>query len=145
MTYPLAQAHDLADDGALRVQRRFADNSAQYPAGFAFSTVLDLANFVVMHLGGGRFQDRQIIAGGVGRGDADGAGRSLDAAWDRLGLTWMVDDYKGIRRVSHAGGTSTFGCKFAFVPGKGIGVVLLFNSAWRFRGRSAENRQRHLR
>ena len=50
MTYPLAQGHHLADDGILRVRRRFPHNAAQYPSAFAYSIALDLANFALLHL-----------------------------------------------------------------------------------------------
>lgn len=49
MTYPLA-LHNLNEDGTLHGKHRFTDNVAEYPSGFAISTVLDLANFALVHL-----------------------------------------------------------------------------------------------
>jgi hypothetical protein len=52
MTYPLAQSHDLVEDadrGAhLRVQHKYADKVGHYPAGFAISNVLDMANWMTI-------------------------------------------------------------------------------------------------
>jgi CubicO group peptidase (beta-lactamase class C family) len=62
MTYPLAQPHELDENGMLRVQHRFADNAARYPAGLIMSTVLDLANFAVMHMNVGCFRDRKVLS-----------------------------------------------------------------------------------
>jgi CubicO group peptidase (beta-lactamase class C family) len=62
MTYPLAQSHNLTAEGQLEVDHHYADNTAHYPAGFAMSTVLDLANFAIMHMSGGSFNGRQILA-----------------------------------------------------------------------------------
>src|SRR5437764_6705663 len=53
MTYPLAQAHTVNDKGKLVVEHRFFEDTASYPASFAMSTVLDLANFATMHLNNG--------------------------------------------------------------------------------------------
>ena len=50
MTYPMAYAHDLAKDGVLHVQHQFHQNTVDNPASQAVSTVLDLANFSIMHL-----------------------------------------------------------------------------------------------
>jgi CubicO group peptidase (beta-lactamase class C family) len=42
MTYPLALAHAVGEDGVLRVKRRFTDNVSGNPAGFGISSTLDL-------------------------------------------------------------------------------------------------------
>lgn len=57
MTRAVAQSHDLTPAGTLQVRRPCPDNSAQYPAAFAYSTVLDIARFAHAHLSGGRAAD----------------------------------------------------------------------------------------
>ena len=61
MTYPLAQAHIVNNKGKLAVDHRFLEDTASYPASFAMSTVLDLANFAVMHLNNGTFRDHPFL------------------------------------------------------------------------------------
>ena len=127
LTYPLAQSHDVAPDGALRVQHRFADNTAHYPSGFVMSTVLDLANFAMMQLGQGRFRDQQILSP-----ESVAAMQTLQADLYTTngagyGLTFGVETYKGIRLVGHAGGISTFGSQFKLAPDAGAAVLLLYN------------------
>jgi CubicO group peptidase (beta-lactamase class C family) len=127
MTWPLAQSHALDADGDLRVEHRFADNAACYPAAFAYSTALELANFALMHLHAGRFGDAPVLAPEsvapmhapfVSRGDEAGG-------W--YGLTLRVDDWRGRRRVGHPGGISNLGCAFSLVPDHGAGVVVQYN------------------
>jgi CubicO group peptidase (beta-lactamase class C family) len=127
MTYPRAQAHERGEDGTLRVLHRAPDNAAQYPSAFAYSTVLDLANFALLHLQQGRFGDDQWLspasiaamhAPQVERGDPSGGA---------YGVTFAIDTYRGIRQISHMGGISSFRSEFTLLPEAGIGVILLYN------------------
>ncbi|MBN1137785.1 MAG: serine hydrolase [Anaerolineae bacterium] len=127
MTYPLAQSHDLAGDGALSVRHRFAEDASGYPSGFAISTVLDLAHFALMQMNGGRFGGRQILSPqSVAEMQAAQVDRytTTDAAY---GLGFFLDTYKGLRRVSHSGDISTFGSQLAMIPSAGVAVALLVN------------------
>ncbi|MBI3970871.1 MAG: beta-lactamase family protein [Chloroflexi bacterium] len=136
MTYPLAQVHDLLDDGTMCVQHRAHDNTSQYPCGLLFSTALDLANFALLHLHAGRFRDRQILSpASVAQMHAI---QALDyTPWNgAYGLTFHVGTYKGVRRVGHDGGESSYGARLVLVPDApdgGLGVVLLCNRAHAFR------------
>lgn len=129
MTYSLAQSHNLNEDGTLNVEHRFADNVAHYPAGFAMSTVLDLANFAMMQMNQGCFRDKQVLSLQsvieMQTVQADcymttGAG---------YGLTFLIEPYKEIRQVGHDGGISTFGSSLVMAPDAGVAVVMLFNRA----------------
>ena len=127
MTYPLAQSHDLNEDGTLSVQHRFADNVAHYPAGFVMSTVLDLANFAIMQMSQGRFHNRQILS--------PASIAEMQAPYADLytlnnsgyGLTFGTENYKGQRVIGHTGGISSFISRFSMIPAEGAAVILLFN------------------
>jgi len=127
MTYPLAQAHDLRRDGTLSVQHRFAENSADYPAGFALSTALDLANFAIMHMQQGRFHGRQLLAPAL---IAEMHRPQVDlytVTGTGYGLTFITDTYKGQREVRHGGGISSFVSSLTMLPDAGIAVIILCN------------------
>jgi CubicO group peptidase (beta-lactamase class C family) len=129
MTYPLAQSHDLHDDGTLSVQHRYADDTGGYPSGAVISTAMDLTHFAIMQMNHGRFGDRRILSAEsvaemhriqVDKYTTSGSG---------YGLALDIDRYKGMRRVGHEGSISTFGSRLVMVPEAGTAVVLLFNRA----------------
>jgi CubicO group peptidase (beta-lactamase class C family) len=127
MTYPLAQAHDLSKDKILKTQHRFADNVAGYPAGFAMSTVLDLANFAIMQLNQGNFQGQQILSPESVRLMHTIQADLYTIKGTGYGITFFTEQYKGVRLVWHDGGISTYVCKFVLVPESGIAIIMLFN------------------
>jgi CubicO group peptidase (beta-lactamase class C family) len=129
MTYPLAQSHDLTEEGLLRVQHQYADNVGHYPAGFAISSALDMANWAIMQLNEGRFAGAQILSpdsvAEMQRAHADlytpsGAG---------YGLTLVTQTCKGVRRVGHNGAISTFFSTLDMVPASKVAVITLSNRA----------------
>jgi hypothetical protein len=129
MTYPLAQSHNLHDDGTLSVQHRYADDTGGYPSGAVISTAMDLTHFAIMQMNHGRFGDRRILS-------AESVAEMHRIQVDKYttsssgyGLALDIDRYKGMRRVGHEGSISTFGSRLVMVPKAGTAVVLLFNRA----------------
>jgi CubicO group peptidase (beta-lactamase class C family) len=53
---------------------------------------------------------------------------AMAAATARYGLGWMIGEYRGLRVVSHAGGTAGFTAEVAFLPESGLGIAILANS-----------------
>jgi CubicO group peptidase (beta-lactamase class C family) len=134
MTYPVAQAHEAGDDGVLRVVHRFADNTAHYPAGFAFSTVEDMAKLAVLFSSEGRFGSRQVLSPETVRLMQRPQQRVFPPAFGpfaardpHVGLSLAVETYKGVRRISHTGGITSFFSQFMIDPDTGTGVILLLN------------------
>ncbi len=60
MTYPLSQGH-AGDPENLKVFRPHNDSAAFRPAGYEYSTVLDLARFAVAFLNEGQIEGRQVL------------------------------------------------------------------------------------
>jgi CubicO group peptidase (beta-lactamase class C family) len=123
MTYPLAQSHDLGEDGVLRVRRRYADNAANYASGQAVSTVLDMAAFARLHLCRGAPLLPSELVEEMHRPHADrpppGSGT--------YGLTFALGKRNGVRRVGHGGAMTEFGASFDLAPDHGAAVVTLRN------------------
>ncbi|HYF77923.1 MAG TPA: serine hydrolase domain-containing protein [Symbiobacteriaceae bacterium] len=116
LTYPFAFSHNLRDDGTLEVARPVAESTGQHAAGFAMSTVLDMAQFAIMQMDGGRFGGQQLLAPETVKlmhtlhaphYTVDGAG---------YGITFFVDAYKGLKRVRHGGGIHNYHCSFEMLP-----------------------------
>jgi hypothetical protein len=47
-------------------------------------------------------------------------------------LGWMSGAYHGLQLINYSGGTYGFGCKVAFLPEVGLGIVILTNARTRF-------------
>jgi len=104
------------------------------PAGSLYSTVLDLANFVIMNMGGGRFKGRRILkeetVKEMHRLQAP-SGNSRSG----MGLTWFYSIHDGHVMLSHTGGLPDYTNNVCFYPAEGVGVCWLSNlqdgSGWR--------------
>ncbi|HEU5381903.1 MAG TPA: serine hydrolase domain-containing protein, partial [Ktedonobacteraceae bacterium] len=126
ITYPVAQAHEQVNDETLRVIHRFADNVAYYPSGLAMSTALDLANFALMHLNEGRFHLQAFLRPDTLKEMHRKHVNLTTISDDGYGLTFFVDNYKGLQRISHYGAIGTFSCQFMVIPQK-LAVVMVNN------------------
>lgn len=129
MTYPLAQSHDIDENGKLTVQRPFADNTGGYPSGSLISTVLDVANFAIVHLNGGKFGQNTILSKDSVAHMQTFTADAYTPTQKGYGLGWMLEMVNGRRWVGHDGSISTFGGKLVMLPDQQIAVVLLFNRA----------------
>jgi len=96
------------------------------PSGGAWSTAQDMARYVITELGRGIGPDGKRVAS-----EANLTHRwepqvkvSADVAY---GLGWLTAQYKGIRLISHGGGTMGFATLVTFLPDKGVGVVMISN------------------
>lgn len=96
------------------------------PAGAAWSTALDMANYMIMMLNEG------VAADGTRIVSAENLARTWEpqvaiSASDEYGLGWIVSDYNGLTMLSHAGNTLGFTSEFAFLPERDLGIVVLTN------------------
>jgi CubicO group peptidase (beta-lactamase class C family) len=96
------------------------------PAGAAWSTVLDMAKYMIMQLNQG------VSADGTRIVSAENLAHTWEpqiaiSAVDDYGLGWIVSDFNGLRMLSHAGNTLGFTAEFAFLPERDLGVVVLTN------------------
>jgi len=127
MTWPLAQSHARTADGEIVVEHRVADNAAQYPSAFAFSTVVDLARFARMQLADGTIDGQRVLEPTSVTEMQRPHAQLPDEPEAQYGLTFFNTDWRGRQRIDHPGGIRNYGCELAFVPGSGAAVVLLFN------------------
>lgn len=127
MTYPLAQAHTVNKKGQLVVEHRFLEDTASYPASFAMSTVLDLANFAIMHLNNGIFHDSPFLTPETVATMHRAHARLFTRKELSYGLTFSLDIYHEQRMVGHDGAISSFGSQLALLPEAELAVILLYN------------------
>lgn len=96
------------------------------PAGAVWSTVEDMAQYILTELNQGVAPNgTQVISA-----------ENLQRTWTPqvevtatadYGLGWFIDEYRGIQVIHHGGNTFGFSSDLAFMPDKNIGIVVLVN------------------
>jgi CubicO group peptidase (beta-lactamase class C family) len=98
------------------------------PAGAINSTVLDMARWLRLQLGTGRFDGKQLVSEAA-----------LRETWKSnielipgigYGLGWMLHDVSGTPVVEHGGNIDGFAAEVAMLPEKHAGFVLLTNVSY---------------
>jgi CubicO group peptidase (beta-lactamase class C family) len=103
---------------------RFAEPIAS--AGAIWSTVTDMSQYLMLMLNEGQAQDgaQLVSAANLERTWEPGISISSDVSY---GLGWIIEDWKGVRVISHGGNTLGFTSELAFVPSADLGIVILSN------------------
>ncbi|MCI2424783.1 serine hydrolase [Candidatus Acetothermia bacterium] len=110
------------------------------PAGSINSSVNDMINWLLLHLGKGRYKGLQIISEGnlnqmhTPQMVIQEMVSSLAAftRYDEIGhatygLGWFIQPYRGHNLIHHGGNIDGFSALVSFMPQHGIGVVVLTN------------------
>jgi CubicO group peptidase (beta-lactamase class C family) len=111
----------------------FRDISVVGPAGSINSSVNEMSRWVTVHINGGKFGDRQVIAPATladlhaPRMVMGDVAIRPDISESSYALGWMVDTYKGHRRVHHGGNIDGFSAMVSLLPNDGLGFVVLTN------------------
>jgi len=96
------------------------------PAGSAWSTVLDMSQYLIMELNEGVAPDGTRIVSAENLRHTWEPQVEIAAETD-YGLGWIVDTYKGLRMLHHGGNTLGFTSDMAFLPAADLGIVVLTN------------------
>ena len=131
----VAVPHSKFDDKVEPIAWRNIDNIA--PAGSINSNVVDMAQWVRLQLGGGKYQDKQLISSAaIKEMHASQTIIPLEGAMARLypeahflnyGLGWFLSDYRGRKLVEHGGAIDGMRALVAMMPEEKMGVVILTN------------------
>lgn len=129
--------NESAGGGKLRVLH-LGNVDGAAPAAALNSSVKEIANWLRLQLGHGKFEGKQIYserqAGemwtantllGVNPFPAKDAPTKLFSAY---GLGWFLSDYRGRKVVSHGGGLDGMISQTAMMPEENLGLVVLTNS-----------------
>jgi CubicO group peptidase (beta-lactamase class C family) len=137
----IALPYDIPDlKTGVREQVPFRNIDVVGPAGSINSSVLDMANWLIMNLSGGRFKDQQIIAEATLK-ELHSAQMPLvpeamlypplethpEIGQASYGFGWFVQNYRGHRWVHHGGNIDGFSAFVSLLPKDGIGFVVLTN------------------
>jgi len=126
-----AKPYDDRDDKIVEIPFRDITNAG--PAGSINSSVADMARWLVVQTQKGKIDGRQIVSPAV-LADIHTPHMTIAVPQERkeiasagYGLGWMVDDYRGHRRVHHGGGIDGFTAQTVLFPEDGLGLCVLSN------------------
>jgi CubicO group peptidase (beta-lactamase class C family) len=138
--YALPHAADLSGD--LRPIPLEAEHDVLLPvrpAGGLWSTTREMARFVQTELAGGiapsgtRVVSAENLAvtwtPGVAVPNFYSGPPELAASMSHYGLGWLSGEYRGLRVISHTGGTAGFTAQVAFLPDADLGIAVLSNAS----------------
>lgn len=146
MTFPLAQRHTAEGKNKPTVIRPFDDDVAYRPAGFAYSSVNDLARFAIALVNGGRIDGKQVLSptviGALAKPQAD-VPFKFDIATAfftdvKYGLGCFIQEHRGVHVVEHAGADEGAGSLLVLVPKERFAVIVLANKEAAIFGNAAE-------
>ncbi len=131
----VATPHAKLDKKVEAIPWRNIDNIA--PAGSINSNVTDMAQWVRLQLGGGKYETTQLISSGsvkemhqshtIIRQEPPWTFIFPDAHFLEYGLGWFLHDYHGRKVVEHGGNIDGMSALVAMIPEEKLGVVVLTN------------------
>jgi len=103
------------------------------PAGSINSSIDEMANWLLLNLSGGKFNDMEIISSAV-LNDMHTPHMVLSSISQHkeiinrtYGLGWFIEAYRGYRYIHHGGNIDGFSALITLVPTANLGVVVLTN------------------
>ncbi len=97
------------------------------PAGASWSTGHDMALYMLTELAKGVAPDGERIVSEVNLLETWKPQVAVSAE-SSYGLGWFIDEYKGVQLIEHGGNTLGFSTDFAFLPEKGVGILVITNA-----------------
>jgi CubicO group peptidase (beta-lactamase class C family) len=131
----LAAPHAEVNDTVRAVAWRNIDNMA--PAGSINSNVVDMAQWVRLQLGGGKYDGKQLVSKRmideshtpqtVIRVDSAAKALNPETHFQSYGFGWFLQDYRGREVWQHGGNVDGFTALVAMLPEERTGIVILTN------------------
>lgn len=130
MTYPLAVGHDAKAQGQPpAVVRPLADDTRLWPAGYAFTSLNDLARFVVALMNGGRLGGRQALPAGAAARLLSPSVPIPTGVFPNGEYTYglFAHDFAGTRMFEHGGTLPGYNAEVRMLPAERVAVIVLNN------------------
>jgi CubicO group peptidase (beta-lactamase class C family) len=133
-----ALGYEIKDSSNIRQihKQDYYHIDAMGPAGSINSSVMDMSNWLITWIHGGKFNGKEIIPAGfvkeamssqmiIGSGfpEAD----TKDVQFSNYGFGWSLASYRGHYRAEHGGNIDGFSASTSFFPTDSIGIVVLTN------------------
>jgi CubicO group peptidase (beta-lactamase class C family) len=135
LTYPTAMGHTATGaNGAMAVVRPMTENTAQWAAGFLFSSAPELARFTIALMNSGVIDGKDALPRGVVRRMTSGyvphaGGSGLDSAMYGYGLVVGSARVNGKpeRVWTHGGAINGYNADVIMLPERNVAVIVLAN------------------
>jgi CubicO group peptidase (beta-lactamase class C family) len=131
----VATPHAEIDDTVRAITWRNIDNVA--PAGSINSNVIDVAQWVRLHLNDGEYGGERILSSAVvAEMQKPNTIVPQSGVWQRLfpeanfttyGMGWFLQDHRGEKVVQHGGNIDGMSALVAMIPSENLGLVILTN------------------
>ncbi len=127
MTTDFSQGHQGLPGAAPALVRPFTENTAQWAAGFLFSTAGELARFATAVMQGGELEGRRVLAASTIAQMTTGHQAIPGDTSARYGYGLVVGTRSGTRQWEHGGAINGFDAKVTMWPDRRTAVVVLDN------------------
>ncbi len=132
----VASPHAVLDDTVRVITRYDADNIA--PAGAMYSSVADMARWMIFLLDSGRAGEQRLLSASaidamlspqmlVGADEFYPTAQRTRPHFTAYGLGWFLEDYRGEYVVFHTGSIDGFSAIVGLIPERHLGVVVFAN------------------
>jgi CubicO group peptidase (beta-lactamase class C family) len=125
------QPYEKKDDKIMKMPFRPITNMG--PAGSINSSVDEMSRWLIVHLNGGKFGDRQLASPAtvdemhLAQMTTGGTVERPEISPADYAMGWFVDTYRGHRRVQHGGNIDGFSANVVLFPQDQLGIVVLTN------------------
>lgn len=134
----MARRYAVHDDGVVRLVPPMRGTDPIAPTGGLHASLDDMTRYLTMHMQGGRFEGREILAPGDARAMQTPqmtmtrpmsleAGEFRELSDEAYGMGFLVTHYRGHKLVHHPGNWDGYSLELSFLPDDSVGVVVLTN------------------
>jgi CubicO group peptidase (beta-lactamase class C family) len=127
MTTDFSQGHMGPPGGAATVVRPFTENTAQWAAGFLFSTAGELARFAMTLMQGGELDGKRVLAASTVQRLTTGYQPIPGDSVARYGYGLVIGQKDGVRVWEHGGSINGFDAILAIWPERRAALVVIDN------------------
>ncbi|HEY5884297.1 MAG TPA: serine hydrolase, partial [Pyrinomonadaceae bacterium] len=131
MTYPLSQGHEVSGVSAPVVVRPFVDNAVFRGDSLMFSSLNDLARFVIAFMNGGKVEGRQMLSPSVIARMSTPVARVHGTNVmenGEYGYGMLIYNYRGVNVLEADSVWLGYSTRFRMVPEHRFAIIILANS-----------------
>lgn len=134
----MARRYALHDDGQVRLVPPMRSTDPIAPTGGLHASLDDMTRYLTMHMQGGRFEGREMLAPADARAMQTpqmtmtrpmtiDAGEFRELGDEAYGMGFLITHYRGRKLVHHPGNWDGYSLELSFLPDDSVGVVVLTN------------------